>query len=126
MPLYEYRCLKCGTRVEKIRKFSDPPFTKCEKCGGKLEQLLSSPAFQFKGTGWYVTDYGGKSSDGDKQKAEKDKSDSMPASAKDEKTAKDQKSTADKTVKTSSSEPSKSPEPSGKTKSGDTKPRTRK
>ena len=62
MPLYEYRCKKCGARFERIQKFSDAPLTKCEKCGGKLEQLLSSPAIQFKGTGWYVTDYGRKPS----------------------------------------------------------------
>jgi putative FmdB family regulatory protein len=57
LPLYEYKCKKCGRRTEKIRKFSDPPLTKCESCGGELEQLLSSPAIQFKGSGWYVTDY---------------------------------------------------------------------
>jgi len=48
--------------MEKIRKFSDPPLTKCEHCGGKLEQLISSPAIKFKGSGWYVTDYAKKSS----------------------------------------------------------------
>ncbi|HLY63669.1 MAG TPA: zinc ribbon domain-containing protein [Terriglobia bacterium] len=68
MPLYEYRCAKCGARFEKIRKFSDPPLTKCEKCGGKLERLLSSPAFKFKGTGWYVNDYGRKDSGGAAEK----------------------------------------------------------
>ena len=57
MPLYEYRCVKCGALVEKIQKFSDPPLTKCEKCGAKLERLLSAPAIQFKGSGWYITDY---------------------------------------------------------------------
>lgn len=62
MPLYEYHCLKCGEQVEKIQKFSDPPLTICDKCGGKLERLLSSPAIQFKGSGWYVTDYARKSS----------------------------------------------------------------
>ncbi len=61
MPLYEYRCKDCGAILEKIRKFSDPPLRKCEKCGGKLEQMLSSPAIQFKGTGWYITDYARKS-----------------------------------------------------------------
>jgi len=60
LPLYEYRCGKCGAQVEKIQKFSDPPLETCEKCGGKLERLLSPPAFQFKGSGWYVTDYGRK------------------------------------------------------------------
>lgn len=57
MPLYEYVCEKCGSHVEKIRKFSDPPLTRCEKCGGTLDQLLSSPAIQFKGSGFYINDY---------------------------------------------------------------------
>lgn len=72
MPLYEYQCKKCKAHFEKIRKFSDPPLTKCEKCGGQLEQLLSSPAFQFKGSGWYVTDYARKSGSGSSESA-KDK-----------------------------------------------------
>ena len=57
MPLYEYQCKKCGHRFEKIQKFSDKPITKCPECGGKVEQLISPPAVQFKGSGWYVTDY---------------------------------------------------------------------
>lgn len=63
MPLYEYKCKKCARRVEKIRKFSDPPLTVCESCGGELEQLLSSPAIRFKGSGWYINDYAKKSTD---------------------------------------------------------------
>ena len=62
MPLYEYACTQCGQRTEKIRKFSDPPLTKCEKCGGKLKQLVSRSAIRFKGKGWYVTDYARKPS----------------------------------------------------------------
>jgi putative FmdB family regulatory protein len=62
LPLYEYACTRCGQRIEKIQKFSDPPLTQCEKCGGSLKQLLSSPAIQFKGSGWYVTDYARKPS----------------------------------------------------------------
>ncbi len=62
LPLYEYECKKCGRRLEKIRKFSDPPLTVCENCGGKLKQLLSSPAIRFKGSGWYVNDYARKPS----------------------------------------------------------------
>jgi putative FmdB family regulatory protein len=62
MPLYEYQCKKCGHRFEKIRKFSDKPIKKCPECGGAVEQLLSAPAVQFKGSGWYVTDYAKKSS----------------------------------------------------------------
>ena len=57
MPLYEYQCKKCGHRFEKIQKFSDEPIKVCPKCGGEVEQLLSAPAVQFKGGGWYVTDY---------------------------------------------------------------------
>jgi len=62
MPLYEYQCKKCGHRFEKIQKFSDKPIKKCPECGGAVEQLLSAPAVQFKGSGWYVTDYAKKSS----------------------------------------------------------------
>jgi putative FmdB family regulatory protein len=57
MPLYEYECSACGHHFEVIRKFSDPPEEKCPKCGGVVRTLQSAPAFQFKGTGWYVTDY---------------------------------------------------------------------
>jgi putative FmdB family regulatory protein len=71
LPLYEYECKKCGKRVEKIQKFSDPPITKCERCGGELERLVSSPAIQFKGSGWYITDYARKSSSATNPSAEK-------------------------------------------------------
>jgi putative FmdB family regulatory protein len=57
MPLYEYECGACGHRFEVIQKFSDPPNTECPKCRGALRKLQSAPAFQLKGTGWYVTDY---------------------------------------------------------------------
>ena len=57
MPLYEYECDACGHRFEKIQKFSDPPVDKCPKCGGGVHKLQSAPAFQLKGTGWYITDY---------------------------------------------------------------------
>jgi putative FmdB family regulatory protein len=62
LPLYEYKCVKCGHRFERIEKLSAPTTQKCPKCGKKAERQLSSPAIQFKGSGWYVTDYGGKSS----------------------------------------------------------------
>jgi putative FmdB family regulatory protein len=61
MPLYEYQCKKCHHRFERIQKFSDPHVKKCPECGGAVEQLISAPAVQFKGTGWYVTDYANKS-----------------------------------------------------------------
>jgi putative FmdB family regulatory protein len=57
MPLYEYECEACGHRFEVIQKFSDSPIATCPKCGGAVRKLQSAPAFQFKGTGWYVTDY---------------------------------------------------------------------
>lgn len=63
MPLHEYLCKKCGHRFERIQKFSDSPIKKCPECGGALEQVLHAPAVQFKGTGWYVTDYPRKGSD---------------------------------------------------------------
>jgi putative FmdB family regulatory protein len=66
MPLYEYECDACGHRFEVIQKFSDPPIEACPKCGSPVHKLLSSPAIQFKGSGWYITDYAraGKSDDG--------------------------------------------------------------
>jgi len=62
MPLYEYECKKCHHRFERIQKFSDPLVKKCPECGGRVEQVLTAPAVQFKGSGWYVTDYAKKSS----------------------------------------------------------------
>jgi putative FmdB family regulatory protein len=80
MPLYEYQCDACGARFELIRKFSDPPLEVCQSCGkGPVQKLVSSPAFQFKGSGWYITDYARKS-DGAESKGE-----SKPASASTDK-----------------------------------------
>lgn len=64
MPLYEYRCVKCGHRFEKIESLSASALKKCPRCGAKAERQLSAPAIQFKGSGWYVTDYAGKKADG--------------------------------------------------------------
>ena len=77
MPLYEYQCKKCGHRFEKIQKFSDRPVKKCPQCGGPVEQTISAPAVQFKGSGWYVTDYAKKStapasSDGGSKESKKE------------------------------------------------------
>lgn len=98
MPIYEYRCKKCQHTFERIQKFSDPHVKKCPECGGAVEQVLSAPAVQFKGSGWYVTDYAKKSStaasssNGDSS-AKKDskaeaKSESRTESAKTEGSAK--------------------------------------
>ena len=92
MPLYEYECKKCGHRFEKIQKFSDKMVKKCPECGGQVEQMISAPAVQFKGSGWYVTDYAKKSSSpgssggdsGSKDKSDdKSKSDGSSSSSKD-------------------------------------------
>lgn len=76
MPLYPYRCTECGYRFEKIQKFDAEPETECPKCHGKLERPLTAPRFHFKGSGWYVNDYGGKSSEPETQTA------SAPAESK--------------------------------------------
>jgi len=81
VPLYEYQCKKCKHKFEKIQKFSDPPVRKCPECGGPVEKVMHAPNVQFKGTGWYVTDYGGK------DKSEKSKPDG--SSDKKETTAKE-------------------------------------
>jgi len=66
MPLYEYECDACGHRFEKIQKFSDPIVDTCPICGGAVRKLMSSPAIQFKGSGFYITDYGKKDQRGEK------------------------------------------------------------
>lgn len=63
MPIYEYECRRCQRRLETMQRLSDPPLTECPECGGELRKLVSAPAFQFKGSGWYVTDYARKGGD---------------------------------------------------------------
>ncbi len=78
MPIYEYECKKCKVHIELFQKVTDKPPSKCRKCGGRLEKLLSAPAIQFKGSGWYVTDYAAKATKGEKSESEpaKEKKDS--------------------------------------------------
>jgi putative FmdB family regulatory protein len=103
MPLYEYQCTKCGHRFEKIQKFSDKKITKCPECGGKVEQTISAPAVQFKGSGWYVTDYAKKSGssassdNGGKDSKEKDSKEAKKDEKKTETSSKE--STAKKADK---------------------------
>jgi putative FmdB family regulatory protein len=82
LPLFEYQCQKCGVRIEKIEKFTAPTSAKCASCGGKIERLLSSPAIQFKGTGWYITDYARKSSTPAGSNGSSSKSESKTETAK--------------------------------------------
>jgi putative FmdB family regulatory protein len=77
MPIYEYQCRRCGHRLEAMQRFSDPPRRRCPECGGGLKKLVSAPAFHFKGSGWYVTDYAGKkSAEGKGEAAAESKGDS--------------------------------------------------
>lgn len=71
MPIYEYKCLDCGMHLEKMQKVSDAPLALCENCGGKLEKQWSRSGFQFKGEGWYVTDYAGKKNGSTEKSSEK-------------------------------------------------------
>jgi len=101
MPLYEYECKKCHHRFERIVKFSDKPMKKCPDCGGPVEQMISAPAVQFKGSGWYVTDYpkktaGASSSDGDSSAKETTAKDT---SSKDGSAKKEDKPKAEKAEK---------------------------
>ena len=85
MPLYEYKCRKCGKHTEKIEKVEGPYLKKCPHCGGAVERLVSAPAIQFKGSGWYVTDYGKSSSGGaNSEKGDGAGSDSAEKSEKSE------------------------------------------
>lgn len=82
MPLYEYECEACGQRFELIRKFSDPEVDTCARCGkGPVRRLLSSPAIQFKGTGWYITDYSQKGKSGTDASAPASSTESKSASS---------------------------------------------
>lgn len=88
MPLYEYKCEGCGETFEVIQKFADDPLTVHEKCGGHVHRLLSAPAFQFKGSGWYVTDYakGGTSAPAKSESSSSDKSSTESAAKAESKT----------------------------------------
>jgi len=76
MPLYEYRCSNCGDRIEVIQRVSDPPYDSCQKCGGAMKKVVSAPAIQFKGSGFYKTDYAGKKESGGESKPAEKKSES--------------------------------------------------
>ena len=90
LPLYEYACKKCKRHHERIESFKGPHMRTCPSCGGKVEQLISAPALQFKGTGWYVTDYAGKSGGGESAKSDGGES-AKAADGKDSSGGKDAK-----------------------------------
>jgi putative FmdB family regulatory protein len=119
MPLYEYECESCGHRFERIQKFSDPLVETCPKCGGKVHKMISSPAIQFKGSGWYITEYSkkGSSDSGNRESGESGKATSDSST-----TEKPSPSTSD--AKPASSESSSSA--GGDSKSSDAKPSDKK
>lgn len=97
MPIYEYVCGKCGKKTEVIQRIGDPPLKVCPHCGGRLKKAISAPAIQFKGSGWYVTDYArAKSESGKSSKSEReekaDKSDKSDKAEKSEKSGESEKS----------------------------------
>ena len=87
MPIYEYECRKCKAHIEVFQKVSDKPPTKCRNCGGRLERQISAPAIQFKGSGWYVTDYAGKATKSDSETSSEAKTEK--ADKTDKKTTKE-------------------------------------
>jgi putative FmdB family regulatory protein len=95
MPLYEYLCKKCGHRFEEIKKFSDKQPKKCPECGGVIEQVISAPAVQFKGSGWYVTDYAKKGSSGGSSSSSSSSESGNDGNGKDSKDSKDAKDSKD-------------------------------
>ena len=108
MPLYEYACLKCKRHTDKIENVNGPHLKKCPHCGGKVESVITAPSIQFKGSGWYVTDYGRKTSGGDGAKSEKgEKSEKTEKSEKSEKSEKLEKSDS------KSATPAKDPKKTG-------------
>src|SRR3954462_15689663 len=101
MPIYEYSCKKCGAHLEVMQKISDAPLARHAKCGGKLEKEWSRTGFQFKGSGWYVTDYAGKKTDASESKESKE---SKAESKESKSESKESKSDASETKATDSNE----------------------
>ena len=89
MPIYEYACSKCGKTIEVIQKFSDPVLKKHQGCGGSLTKLISASGFQFKGSGWYVTDYARKGKNGGDSEAPKESTEKKESTSKAETPAKE-------------------------------------
>ena len=104
MPLYEYRCKSCGHQFEKIQSFSAPEEKECPVCKGEVERLISAPAVQFKGSGWYVTDYAGKSKSGNNKPAASASSDNGAAAKTESKPASTESSKPASTPAASKSE----------------------
>jgi putative FmdB family regulatory protein len=116
LPLYEYACLKCKRHTDKIENLNGPHLKKCPHCGGKVESVITAPAIQFKGSGWYVTDYGRKTTGGDSGKADKgEKSEKSENPEKSEKSEKSERSEKAEKSDSKSSSSSKEPKKTGST-----------
>ena len=114
MPLYEYVCEKCGKRSERIEKMDGPRMRKCPKCGGTVEQVLSAPAIQFKGSGWYVTDYAAKPGSAETGKGEK--AETGKAEGKEKKETKAESGAGEKSSEKSGEKSTEKRERAGKEK----------
>ena len=120
MPIYEYQCLSCGKRMELLQRMADPPLATCPECGGEVKKLISAPAVQFKGSGWYVTDYAGKKggaagSSDSKGESKGEKSESKPESKSESKS----ESSSSKSEAKGESTSSKSESSASKASSGE-------
>jgi putative FmdB family regulatory protein len=109
MPLYEYQCDECGHTFEKIQKFSDPLEDTCPKCGGPVRKLMSSPAIQFKGSGFYITDYAKKDSTSAKYDSGKSDSAKSDTAKDDSKSGSSEKSTSTETKSETSTSKTETP-----------------
>ena len=109
MPIYEFECRKCKAKLEVFQKMNDKPPVKCRKCGGRLEKLVSASAIQFKGSGWYVTDYAGNG----RKAAEKAEKDTAASGASSEDKKSDKKTKESSPAKKTSEKASTSKVPSG-------------
>jgi len=118
VPLYEYKCLKCGRNTEKIESVSGPHLKKCPHCGGKVESVITAPSIQFKGAGWYVTDYAKAKPSGDGEKADKAGTEAKEAAGKEKDTSSKEKDSSSKEKDTAKKETpskeSKEKKPAGK------------
>jgi putative FmdB family regulatory protein len=115
MPIYEYQCTKCNDRTEVIQKFTDPPYAACTKCGGEVRKLASAPAIQFKGSGFYKTDYASAASKADTKSEGKSESSGESKSSE----AKTETKTESKTESKSETKTEAKPATKAESKSSD-------
>jgi putative FmdB family regulatory protein len=126
VPLYEYKCTKCGRNTEKIERVSGPHLKKCPHCGGKVEPVITAPSIQFKGAGWYVNEYGSKkSSGGDGEKTDKPATETKEAGSKEKESTSKETESKEAASKDTASKDTPSKESSSK-ESRDKKPAKKK